>query len=263
MRNFIQKIGLPDEKLRLEIKKLAQEVAMKFYQQPQNDIFDILENMALLVRKPMESKSISGFTAFLEDQFVVFLNSSYTLGHERFSAAHELYHLIYNQDILRREKVIFDNEEEDVRANIFAAEFLMPEDFVKEMFYKLVNVAPEEIEPKHVVKMNTYFKVSYTAMLKRLIQFHLCDPKQYEELRSMSSIDKKEELQKITRNQGYDIHLIEPSMVNQVSKEYLEMVKVNYEKGRISYGRLKHLLEFLGESPEKYGYEEPVQEDYI
>ena len=65
------------------------------------------------------------------------------MGHERYSGAHELYHVIYNADILKKEKVILDDKNyqvEDLKAETFASEFLMPEDYVKEVFYKIVNV---------------------------------------------------------------------------------------------------------------------------
>ena len=165
---ILNKLNLPAESLRLQIKELAEEVRYKYSKKGLSDIFDILSEVAFLIRMPLKTTEVSGFSTYFEQRFVVFLNSSFTLGHERFSGAHELYHLIYNPDILKKEKLLLNNIQstEDDKANIFAAEFLMPADYVKEVFYKIVNVEPDNVLPRHVVRMNNNFKVSYKAMLK-------------------------------------------------------------------------------------------------
>lgn len=261
-----KELRLPDECERLKIKQLAEEVRVRFSKKGIIDVFDILEDLAFFIRKPLDIYEISGFTTYIKDEFVVFLNSSFTLGHERFTAAHELYHVIYNEDILRKKKLLINNRQYDVeddKADIFAAEFLMPEDYVKELFYKLVNVSSENVEARHVVRLNSTLKVSYKAMLKRLIQLNLCDIKLYDRLVAYGSLEKKEELREITKLEGYDISLIIPSKISYVSKEYLEVAKKNYEKGITSYGRIAHLLEFINETPEKYGYSEPEDDDIV
>src|SRR5699024_10129364 len=138
--------------------------------------------------------------------------SNFTLGRERYTGAHELYHIMCNQDILKKEKLIEDSkyQEEDRRADIFAAEFLMPEDYVKELFYKLVDIEPNKVEVRHVVRLNNELKVSYKAMLKRLVQLDLCSIDLYEELASYGTYENKVKLQEITMREGYDISLITP-----------------------------------------------------
>ena len=161
-------LNLPDELTRLRVKELAEEVRGRFAKKGLSDIFDVLAEAAFLIRKPMETNEISGFSTYFEEQFIVFLNSNFTLGHERFTGAHELYHIIYNPDILKKEKVILDKEkykEEEVAADIFASEFLMPEDYVKEIFYKIINVDKNSVLPRHIIRMHNYFKVSYKACL--------------------------------------------------------------------------------------------------
>lgn len=253
-------LKLPDEYLRLKIKQLAEDARYKFSKRGILDIFDILEDIAFLIRKPLDIYDISGFTTYFNDEFVVFLNSRFTLGHERFTAAHELYHILYNSDILKKEKLMLNDNvyaDEDGKANIFAAELLMPEDYVKELFYKLVNVSKDKIEVRHIVRLNSTLKVSYKDMLKRLVQLDLCDICLYQSLVEYGSLAKKEELREITKMEGYDISLIVPTEIAYVSKEYLEIAKQNYEKGKISYGKISQLLEFINETPEKYGYNKP------
>jgi Zn-dependent peptidase ImmA (M78 family) len=252
-------ISIPDELFRLKIKELAEEVRIKFAKKGLSDIFDILSESAFLIRKPLDIEGLSGFITYFEGHFIVYLNSNFTLGHERYTGAHELYHIIYNEDILKKEKVFIDKDkyiEEEKKADVFAAEFLMPEDYVKEIFYKFVNVDKQKIEPKHIVRMHNFFKVSYKAMLKRLVQFDLCSLDKYAELIDIASLKNKDKLQSLTKEEGYSINLIVPSKENYIPKEYLIYVKANYENGKVSYDELKKTLDFIGLSPEELGYVE-------
>jgi len=252
-----EKINIPQELFRLKIKEMAEEVRIKFAKKGLSDIFDILSESSFLIRKPLDLDEFSGFITYFEDHFIVYLNSNFTLGHERYTAAHELYHIIYNEDILKREKVFIDKEkykEEEEKADVFAAEFLMPEDYVKEVFYKIVNVDKDKVEPKHVVRMHNYFKVSYKAMLKRLVQLKLCSPKKYFDLIDIASLENKEKLQALTREEGFSIDLIVPSRVTYIPKEYLIYVKSNYENGKITYDELKETLAYIDLKPQDLGY---------
>lgn len=195
----------------------------------------------MLIRKPLDVYDVSGFSTYFEGSFIVCLNSSFTLGHERYTAAHELYHILYNSDLLKKERLSIRDDAfklEDIKADVFASEFLLPEDYVKKLFFKLVNVDKYKIEARHVVRLNNTLKVSYKGMLKRLVQLGLCDISLYDELKEYGSIEKKEELQEITQLEGYDISLIIPSNVSYISKEYLEIARTNYENGKISYGKI-------------------------
>ncbi|VIG20061.1 putative Zn peptidase [Clostridioides difficile] len=256
-------LRLPEEELRLKIKELADEVRYKFVQKGIIDIFDVLENEVFLIRNSFDSEEFSGFSTYYEDTFIVVLNSSFTLGHERYSGAHELYHVTQNKDILKREKLIDEqkHKEEDKKAEIFAAEFLMPESYVKELFYKLVDETPDKIEPRHVIRLNNKLKVSYRAMLKRLIQFDLCDINRYKELSDFGNLQNKLKLQELTKIEGYDLSLITPSKVCFVSNEYIEALRRNYENNKISYTKISELLRFIGKYPLDYGYKFIEEED--
>lgn len=258
-------LNLPEESFRLQIKDLAEDVRMKFARKGLSDIFDILSEIAFLVRKPLDTDELSGFSTYFEEQFIVCLNSNFTLGHERYTGAHELYHLIYNADILKKEKILLDEERyktEDAKADVFASEFLMPEDYVKEVFYKIVNIDKNNVLPRHIIRMYNYFKVSYKAMLKRLIQLDLCSIDKYEELVDICSLKNEEQLQSLTIREGYNIDLITPSKETYVPTEYIEFIKRNYEKGNVSYKNMKNSLEFIGLTPEQFGYEYPLEKDY-
>jgi len=81
------------ELLSLEIKEKADEMRYRFVKKGITDIFDIVDAVAMLIRHPFEDKDgnkFSGFSSYIEGRFVVYLNTLFSLGHERFTAAHEL-----------------------------------------------------------------------------------------------------------------------------------------------------------------------------
>ena len=243
-----------DELLRIEMKDLADEARHNWGKKGITDIFDILDNASLFVRIPLNTTNISAFTTYMDEEFVVVINSNGTLGRERFSGAHELYHLTYEKDELKKQNKLTRDPESENKANIFATEFLMPEDGIKTIFYKLVNQNPNEIQPRHIVRMQQKFKVSYRAMLKRLIQLGLCDKTKYEDLREYSTLEKADELKKITKEEGFGLELITSSMKKSISQENIEIARRLYEDGKISYGKLDYLLSFIDKTPEDYGY---------
>ena len=255
--------NFPDELIRLEIKELAEDVRYKYSKKGLSDIFDILSEEVFLLRMHLKTTEVSGFTTYFQEKFVVFLNSSFTLGHERYSGAHELYHITYNQEILKNEKLLLNDPKtvEDKKADIFAAEFLMPEDYVKEVFYKIINLNPDKVMEKHVIKMNNFFKVSYKAMLKRLVNLSLCQRNNYESLLEICSLENADKLQELTKKEGYDIKLIIPSKEKFIPKEYIEYIKTNYENKKISFNNMKSCFNFLGMDPMDFGYEYPAEEE--
>jgi Zn-dependent peptidase ImmA (M78 family) len=222
------------------------------------DIFDVIEENAILVLYPFESKKISGFSTYYHDEFIVIINTNYTLGHQIYTAAHEYYHLVQDHHKLMTGEVLEADEENEEKANVFASLFLMPEQSVKKQFYKLApSVNPSEVEPRHIVRMHNKFRVSYKAMLKRLVKIGLCAPEKYDELREMGTLENHEKLVKLTEREGFDVSLIKPSGRNHVSEEWIQKTRENFEQGLISYSLLQELLEFIGKDPGDYGYLPP------
>lgn len=242
---------------RLRIQEAAEDVRVKWARKGLSDVFEILENQCILIRKPLGTTEISGFTTYFSDNFIVFLNSAFTLGHERFSAAHELGHLVLHHDQLIKENLLYVDEVMEREATVFAVEFLMPITGVKEVFYKIVAVEPNQVDYRHVIRMHHYFNVSYKAMLKRLIYLGLCDESLYVELSDYCTLENQELLQKLTKKEGYDCSLIVVSNAQYVSKEYEEIIRKNYETGKIAFGKLESLLGFIGKDPADFGYEVP------
>ncbi len=141
--------------------------------EPIRDIFLLLETQGVrIVRMNIEESSVDGAFIYNRDKGAFMLiNTSRSKGRQVFTAAHEYCH--YLKD---REKgyaicqIITGGIEEHKKpieriANLFAANFLMPEASVS----KLVSLyAKNRLEAEEVVYIKRYFGVSYQAMLYRL-----------------------------------------------------------------------------------------------
>lgn len=104
-----------------------------------------------------------------------------------FTAAHEYAHWLLRD--LQVEEYDFRRPTDDlgeVRANVFAAAFLMPEEGLREYFSEAGLVEDDEIRhlsPGDVVRAMDYFGVSRQALLYRLQNVDLLDEERAEELR--------------------------------------------------------------------------------
>lgn len=253
-----------DDFQRIKIKQLADEVRFHWLKLGFTDVFEILNEIAIVIRSPHETsegKKFSGFSSYIRKNFVVYINSSYTLGHERFTAAHELYHLLFDKEILMNKKLLSPNNKDmnERNANIFATEFLMPEEGVYDFCHKKIN---GNLEPKHIIWLQNNFQVSYRAMLKRLLELEICDKSVFDELVKYCSNDPKyiKMIKELTIKEGYTTNLIEPSYIYSIPQPYIQTIIDNYEDNKISYGKFSSLLKLINKTPEDYGFSAPNDE---
>lgn len=237
-----------DKLLRLDIREKAEDVRIRYAKKGIYDIFDIVENRAILIIRPEDIIQMSGATLFFENEILMFINSNYTLGHQRYTAAHELGHIVMHLDRLQEMHLLKKDRIIEKEADLFAAEFLMPVNGVLEVFYKLIDLEPHEVTVDDVIIMHNYFKVSYKAMLNRLIYLQLCHSDKYEELLEWGSLDKTDSLRCRTKEMGYDCSLISKDKRYYMDKEYERILTKNYKNGIISFAKYKETMEYMGKT---------------
>jgi Zn-dependent peptidase ImmA (M78 family)/transcriptional regulator with XRE-family HTH domain len=104
--------------------------------QPIDNIFDLLRSQGVrLCRHRLEESDVSGLTAMHPKAGVsVLVNYDDDLFRQFFSAAHEYCHVLFERDLVRSAGCVVSSRKyrrEDlieIRANVFAAEFLLPTD---------------------------------------------------------------------------------------------------------------------------------------
>ena len=177
---------------------------------PAPDLGELLEGQGIVALELELPESLSGFTVRLEGGQGVACGVN--LGHpperRRFSLAHEYCHVLVDHDqpgiVSRREE---GGELREVRANAFAAAFLMPEEGIRDYFLRLRKGLPSrpreavlspgeeicfvegrlppharDIGVWHVCLLAAHFGVSRTAMIWRLRNLGLVSPDEKDRL---------------------------------------------------------------------------------
>lgn len=180
---------------------------------------------------PMKS-SVSGCCFKNNIDSIILVNSIHSKGRQNFTLAHELYHLLDDDENFFICSEGF-NEDVERRADEFASNFLMGELALND-FIESNNIECWTIED--VVKCEQYFGLSHTDFIRRLYRDELIDGSQFAEF----SFD----IIKQAANLGYDTSLYCPPK----DREYLSvghMIPLSnnaYENKLISKGRRKDIL---------------------
>ncbi len=110
------------------------------------------------------------------DEYHILILGSDHYYRKRFTMAHELGHFVLHKNKLDSLRSIFDSnqyqadgitEEEETEANDFAAEILMPEDKVREIFAETMR-SQNNNEDRTIEEMSKIFQVSKMAIKLRL-----------------------------------------------------------------------------------------------
>lgn len=200
-----------------------------------------------LVFKPLSMK-VSGVFLRLGSAEVIMINTNKTLGHQRFTAAHEYCHLRYDLGMSRRvcEAGLFDQDNASEReADYFAANVLLPVNGVKLRLHKRVR---KEITLDDVIDLEQHYGTSHLATLIRLRNLGLLTQKQIEAMGNG--------VQATARILGYRCDLYLPTREDRIDSSYAEKAKHALDQGLISEGRYEQLLLEVGYADLLYGGEE-------
>lgn len=209
-----------------------------------------------LIRTPFDNHDLAGFIGYKYDTFIIVTNTNHTLGSERFTIAHELYHLIENRVAIKNKTVIEEmvtNQEkntDEIMANAFAAELLMPKKDITEQFEHLKVKGVDETD---IIMLQHRYGVGYLAITKRLVEIKLIDEKTEERLNELIHIQGA--LERLTKQLGYSNELNVPSEATFLLQKDLETIRKNYQNGATSYDDLVRIFSYLGCEPESFGYE--------
>ena len=198
------------------------------------DIFTLIpqkiQNLTL-VWIPMK-RNVSGCCFKNNIDSIILINSCNSIGRQNFTLAHELYHLLDDDEnfVICSEEFKDDIER---KADEFASNFLMSKNALYD-FIESNNIENWTIED--VVKCEQFFHLDHRNLIGRLYAEGLIDGSQFAEF-SFNIIDK-------AANLGYDTSLYEKS----IGKEYysighmIPLTKKAYFDGLISKGRKKDIL---------------------
>jgi Zn-dependent peptidase ImmA (M78 family)/transcriptional regulator with XRE-family HTH domain len=181
-------------------------------------------------------KAVSGLCAHGSDVAVMLVSSSFPLGHQRFTAAHELaHHLLADpREVIIESDVFAVNTAPERRANAFAAALLMPADGLREV------VGGRPIDEVVVAELMREFGVSYRALLYRLAE---------SAVRLITTATRDDWLERaptsVLRAAGDHSPeaLTRPDESRRVPPRLLAAALQGYQNGRVGLGLLAALLD--------------------
>ncbi len=157
-------------------KKIIDDLKTKEFPIP---IIKIMKELDFLVGQQELKDELSGYIVISDEVIKKFgkrkmicVNSKDSLGHQRFTIAHELGHYLFDypnqmSEFYNTYKTDDADSEKEKRANRFAAELLMP----KEEFLKQYNKFAESTQI--ILNLADYFQVSTRAVDRRFIELGL------------------------------------------------------------------------------------------
>lgn len=197
------------------------------------DVFAMVQRMddITLIMYPL-SEHISGYCRKYDYTNVIVINSDMSVGRQRFSLAHELYHIIYDKTMSSFVCTNFNskavNEQE---ADLFASYFLMPQTALSQ--FKI----SKPVSVEKIVRIEQFYHISRKAVLFRLLN---------------EGFISKQELDEFSQNVrysakvlGYSDSLYLPSPQQDkyyVLGKYINDAKKLYTEGKISEGKYEEYL---------------------
>lgn len=193
------------------------------------------EKKITIVYYPLSSR-ISGMCTRVKGDTIVCVNSGTSYGRQRFTLAHELYHILYEENMQRvicDMSMSDDRSESEREADRFAAYLLMPYDALRQY-------ADDRSRWNiyDVIEAEQFFQISHQAMLLRLFLEEYIDKKQLEEYQKVRVTSE-------ALRMGYSGELYSPSPENRryfTTGEYIRKVEILSDRDLISNGKKEEML---------------------
>ena len=225
---------------KLDINTKAQELRELFGEDANSpvDIFPIVNQIEdlTLVFYPL-GENISGMCVRDSEIKLIAVNSAMSYGRQRFSLAHELYHLYFDDEsgfnVCSKK---FDPKSENEKcADQFASYFLAPYISLKTMIKK--TVGKDRFTLQDVIFLEQYFGMSHQAMLWRLLSERYISSKQFDAY--------GEGVISFAKRLGFDDKLYKAASIDSQKKTYgyyLKQVEELRKKDIVSSGKIDELL---------------------
>jgi Zn-dependent peptidase ImmA (M78 family) len=190
---------------------------------------------------------------------LIAINSNMTDGRQRYTIAHELYHLYFHENIGRfvcNMDMNFSKDPIEKEADQFASYFIVPYDALRDFITSKLGKKKGDINIEDVVCIEQTFKLSRQATLWRLLDDGFLSQKKADLM--------KTGVKSSASQLGYDTTLYEHSKENRMSYtlgRYVSLAQKLHKNDVISEGKLNELLLSAFRSDLVFGDES--QEDNI
>jgi Zn-dependent peptidase ImmA (M78 family)/DNA-binding XRE family transcriptional regulator len=203
------------------------------------------EGVKVLIRPFPDATGVSGAYFFSEALGpCVLVNASDLPSRRRFTEAHEYCHFLVDRQPLEGEicSESRHREEFEMRANAFAAAFLMPELGIRDALGE-ANVGPGNVGPEDVVHLMFRFGVSYQAILWRLVNLRFISAPE------RASLAAKHSPTELRKRLGYEY---EPGQTEATPDRFRRLALEAWRAKRISTTQLAEMLDLPPRDLKKY-----------
>lgn len=204
------------------------------------DIFPLAQNIEnlTLFYYPL-GENISGACIKSQNFSIIAINSGMSYGRQRFTLAHEFYHLYFDSSATHMicHKDLSTSSIIEKEANYFASYFLMPYSSLDICLNETINATNVPLSLNDIVKIEQFFGISRQALLVRLA----------DEKRISTPIDPALQSSIISsaRRLGYDTKLYLPNQESEkrrVYGHYIKMTEDLLNADLVSNGKYEQLL---------------------
>lgn len=200
-----------------------------------NLLNEILENLPeiTVIFCPI-SKNTSGICINRNSIQIICINSIMNLGRQRFTLAHELYHLLIEKELKFKICTENDKDTSEREANTFASFLLMPEEALKN-YIELNNIQIWNLD--EIIKIEQYFQMSHEAMLIRLKKFGCINEQELQDLMNIK-------ITNTAKQKNFSTELYKPPTEIQytVLGKYINLIDKLNSNNIISSGKRRELL---------------------
>jgi len=242
-----------------------------------NDILTILDKLnIMLLEYPIESEgnrpAFSAVIMYSEegDNKLTFigLNTADYYDKQIFAIAHELYHFYIKSGTHLSRPDDEENNLKEVKANRFAAEFLLPETVLESIVLdEFKTTSLDSIHHKtlmrFIARLHCTWWLPYRSLVKRLYEIEAITSKQYTELYDVDERDLSGKYGKIGQaiNSDVFLKLNMPTKNIGASPNEIEVIIRNFEDNLIDEDKFAETLSLFNRTPAEFGYEIKVSQE--
>ena len=199
----------------------------------------------LAVLKPLED-TFSGMAVMASDAKgnpirCMLVNTAQSLGKQRFTICHELYHLLYQCGFsysVNNAGTFNEADLEEYKADVFASFLLLPKESMESMLPTQVLLQKRRISLADILAVEQNYQCSRIVVLRRLKSMGI-----------ISGLEFDVFSRNVTRSAmefGYNTQLYKPTGKIEVIGDYNLKARKLYSEGRISMSRYMELIREMG-----------------
>lgn len=234
--------GIYDSELEMKANLLRQEMNISFVRAI--SIHQILSEKKIIAYfYPMGERGLSGMAMALrsktgENLRFMMVNSSHQYSRQRFTACHELYHLLFQENFNASidNDTLHSKEVEEKRANIFASYLLLPE-------LGLRALTPIEQQKRDKITLDTILRLEHTFRCSRGVLLIRLKEMGWTSEAYIQPLFKN--VTESARTYGYSLSLYQPTNVTEIIGDYNLKARALLEHGTISLEKYVSMLNDL------------------